>query len=428
MLESQRLTKEISTVRAKVNRMPEFRSDDPEAEKRMVERSVLVEQLVGLDEKLVEAMDLEDKEAQAAMARSIDVSGLTPEQREYRELAQRTNFENYVMAALGERQLTKGSAEEEYNQHVFGDKYALGEFPMEMLLDREEQVDLKPHELEEMRTIIASSGTGFSAAGSVTFIDRIFATSDGAYLGAQYPAVGPGRHSYPVVSGNSVAAQFARGAAETPAGTLNIESADPTRIQKSYEYSRSDELQIPGIGAALQRDARMALMAGLDNKVIDDLLAALTDPTANSTIETLALVLGRFGAAVDGRGAVDVRQVRILCGTVSGGTSQPATYAMVSALTIANIGHFFNLMPHDRFRGSSHIAATASKNQAGIAYRTGMPGSRRLLAPVWRRAEILRDTGRLQTSGQVTLTAAMYADVIIANTDLHTELDFRTIA
>ena len=53
------------------------------------------------------------------------------------------------------------------------------------------------------------------------------------------------------------------GTAETPAGGLSVVNADPTRIQHSYEVAASDELQMPGIGAALMAShLRNALMAG----------------------------------------------------------------------------------------------------------------------------------------------------------------------
>ena len=425
MLSSDRLRQEEIRLQEKLNdpKYVEIRSDDPDAETRMGERTALASELSDKRLEIIKALDKEDKEAQAAMARHADTDGWTAELREFRDLAQRTNFETYVKAGAAMRHLPAGSPEEEYNKHVLGQSN-IGEVPLEMFLDRDEKLEINPQQAEEMRTVI----TGVAAdAGNLTFVDRIFATSDGAYVGATYPAVGPGRHSYPVVDSRTSAAEFNRTGNETPAGGISIVNADPTRIQRSYEVARSDELQMPGIGAALLRHIRNALRAGLDNKVIDDLITAIkpSGHTTNSTLETLALVMGRYGAAVDGQGAKDVREVRLLVGTTPG--TNPATYGMVSALSISNVGHFMTLIPHDRFRGSKHIAAPASKNQDGIAYRTGAPGMRTLIAPVWRTAEILRDTGRLQTRAQVTLTGAMYADVIVADSDLHEYLDFRTL-
>ena len=164
-------------------------------------------------------------------------------------------------------------------------------------------------------------------------------------------------------------------------------------------------------------------MAGLDNMTVDDVLAELTEVNDNTTI-TLARVLGKFGGAVDGYAAKTVNDVRLLVASTPVAASGTNTYAFASALSIANIGHFFNLVPHDRFRASPHFAATngAANHQSAIAVRTG-PGPATLIVPTWRRAELLRDTGRLQTSGVITLTGAMYADVILASADRHEQLE-----
>ena len=190
-------------------------------------------------------LDEEEREVQVAMASHLSTDGMTAGQREFRDLAQRTSLDEYVFAGASQRHLRAGTPEEEYNQHVFG-SWNIGELPLEMFLDRDQS--WTPKELEEMRAVI----TGVVGnAGMPTFVDRIFNASDGAYLGATYPAVGPGRHSYPVVSSRVAAPSFARAAAETPAGGITVETADPTRIQRSYEVAASDELQMPGIGAAL---------------------------------------------------------------------------------------------------------------------------------------------------------------------------------
>ena len=53
-----------------------------------------------------------------------------------------------------------------------------------------------------------------------------------------------------------------------------------------------------------------------------------------------------------------------------------------------------------------------------LIYVLNRSAAPRLIVPTWRRAEILRDTGRLQLAGTVTLTGAMFATVIVAGTDL----------
>ena len=427
MLDSQRLRSEELTLQNRLNEPQyiEIRSDAEGYETRLGERNALVEQLSAVRLKIITALDKEDGEAQAAMARNVDTSGWTPELREFHQLGQRTSMAEYMRAGIALRQLTPGTPEHEYNKHVFGDTFNVGDYPIEMLLDRSEYFNLDAHQTkqvmepdDEQRTVI----TGVVAnGGNLTFVDRLLQGSEGAYLRASYPAVGPGRHSYPVFSGSTTAARIARGTAETPAGGLSVANADPERIQHSYEIARSDELQMPGVLAAAVGDLRMSLVAGLDNRVVDLLIGALThtNPAVGTTV-TLPLFLGRWAGAVNGIAARYMEEVKWLVGTVPEAAMANATYSKMMALaSVSTVPGMFDLFRSDRFRGSAHIAATSSTDrQPAIAVRTG-PAPPRLIVPVWRRGEIMRDTGRLQLRGEITLTGALYADVIVAATDVH---------
>ena len=362
------------------------------------------------------ALDEEDKAAQLAMATNADTSGFTPQLREFHNLGQRTSIVNYMQATISEQRAT--GAEAEYNDEVFGKNWQQGDYPTEMLLDRSEYVSLPALALagmqgEEKRTLI----TGVTAGSeNENYIARLLADGDGTYLGASYPSVGPGRHSFPIVSGNTVAATIARGTAEVPSGGISIVNADPERVQHSYEINSADELQMPGLMPYMQSDLRASLTSGLDVKVLTSLLAGLTEVNDNTTM-TLAKLFAKFGGAVDGKGAKNVNQVRILASNES--------YAFVSALSISNVGTFFSLVPHERFLASSNMPAHGTTDHGhGIAYRTGAGNLQRLIVPVWRRGQLLRDTGRLQLEGTVTITGVMYADVIVVNGNLHQQLEF----
>ena len=241
---------------------------------------------------------------------------------------------------------------------------------------------------EEKRTLITGVVAG---SENESYVARLLAGGDGAYLGASYPSVGPGRHSFPIVSGSTVAATIARGTAEVPAGGISIVNADPARVQHSYEINSADELQMAGLMPYMQSDLRASLTSGLDVKVLTDLLSGLTEVNDNTTM-TLAKLLAKFGGAVDGKGAKNVNQVRILASNES--------YTFVSALNIANVGTFMSLVPHDRFLASSNMPDHGTANHGhGIAYRTGAGALQRLIVPVWRRGQLLRDTGQAPARG-----------------------------
>ena len=421
MLQSTILRQEELRLQNEINAMQEVRLADDrgnaeEYETAERQRNERIGALAENRRQIIEALRAEDAAAQAAMATNIDTSGWTAELREFRDLGQRTSITGYMQATVSEKRVD--GAEAEYNDHVFGGNWQQGDYPLEMLLDRNEYFALSAQAIgdmqdEEKRTLITGVVSG---SENETYVARLLADGDGTYLGATYPAVGPGRHSYPVVSGSTVAATIARGTAEVPAGGISIVNADPTRIQHSYEIDASDELQMPGLMPYMQGDLRASLLSGLDVKVLTDLIAGLTEVNDNATM-TLAKLFAKFGGAVDGKGARTVNQVRILASNES--------YTFASGLSIANVGTFMSLVPHDRFRSSANMPDHGTTDHGhGIAYRTGAGSLPRLIAPVWRRGQLLRDTGRLQLSGAVTITGVMYADVIIVNSDLHQQLEF----
>ena len=431
MLDSQRIQIDRIKLQRKINEIPEMRDDDPEVETRMAERRVLVDQLLGIDEKLIAAMEQEDKDAQAAMARHVDTDGMTAELRAFRDLAQKTDFETYFKAAVQGNEIREG-AEREYNQHVFGNFWGLGDIPLEMFLDRDEHVEpeVLKHVNErwgskeyEKRTAV--TGTANNAA-NLTYVERLFADSDAVYLGTSMPAVGPGRHSFPIV-GSTVASQataVARGTTQTPAGGITIVNADPESIRAAFTIANVDELVMPGIGAYLQSDIRAHLMSGLDAKVITDAVTGLSaTEIADTATITLSKTFGKFAASVDGVAAKTVQDVRMLVGTTP--DTNRSTYSKVGGQSISNIGHFFNLIPHDRFRGSPHFAAPVSDDQAAIAYRTAPPrGTRGIVAPVWRRVNLLRDPFSESDADLTSFRGTLYADVVIASTQQHVLHEF----
>ena len=416
-LELSRRSSEMETENAEMRlAINGMEPDAADRETKMTEYTTKLQEQLDVMKQRDASLDEEDKVAQLAMATNVDTSGFTPQVRDFHNLGQRTSIVNYMQATISEQRAT--GAEAEYNDEVFGKNWQQGDYPTEMLLNRSEYVSLPALALadmqgEEKRTLI----TGVTAGSeNENYIARLLADGDGTYLGASYPSVGPGRHSFPIVSGNTVAATIARGTAEVPAGGLSIVNADPERVQHSYEINSADELQMPGLMPYMQSDLRASLMSGLDVKVLTNLLAGLTEVNDNTTM-TLAKLFAKFGGAVNGIGAKNVNQVRILASNES--------YTFVSNLSIANVGTFMSLVPHDRFRSSANMPDHGTANHGhGIAYRTGAGNLQRLIVPVWRRGQLLRDTGRLQLEGTITITGVMYADVIVVNGNLHQQLEF----
>ena len=295
-----------------------------------------------------------------------------------------------------------------------------------MLLQSDELGDLSPavisalRDADEKRTEI--TGTAASAQNN-TWLGRLLADSEGAYLRATYPSVGPGRHTYPIVTGTTVADDYARGAAETPAGGLSTEDADPTRIQHTYEISSVDELVMPGIGAYLARDLRASLMSGLDKETVSGLNSELTDTDLGAATLTTAILLAGVHGLVDGRGAFYYTDIRLLAGNTAAASQTTAHTRLGALLAAATFDGIFNWLGDIRASAHMPAAAAGEDNILAIKMRGSVP---RLIVPVWRRGQLLRDTGRGQLSGTITLTGIMFADVIVASSDLHTRWSVET--
>ena len=143
MLDSTRLQKERAEVQNKLNsdRFVEIRSTDADYETLMGEHKALREQLNGINDKIIEALDKEDLEAQAAVSNRANTDGWSPELREFRDIAQKTSIRDYVASTVHRREV-EGAAKE-YNEHVFG-SWSPGDYPIEMLLDRNELLEFDP--------------------------------------------------------------------------------------------------------------------------------------------------------------------------------------------------------------------------------------------------------------------------------------------
>ena len=406
--------------------------DDSDYQTRLGERNAKVGQINKLNERIITAHDDEDKELQVALASHVPTDGLTPELRAFRDLAQRTDFETYFRASVLGVEIRDG-AEFEYNKHVFGGAWGMGDIPLEMFLERNEQVEpnilkhvnerYSSEEYEKRTAITGTSGD----AGSLTYVERVFADSDAIYIGTSMPAVGPGRHSFPIVSSTvaSQATAIARGVQQVPAGGITIANANPESIRAAFTIANVDELVMPGIGAYLQSDIRASLISGLDKKVITDAVVGLDGTKIDDSVTlTLAKIFVKYGQAVNGIAAKTVNDVRMLVGTAQ--KSGVSTYSFASGLAIANVGVFATLIPHDRFRGSPHFAAPVTTDeQRGIAYRTAPPrGTRGIVAPIWRRVNLIRDPFSESDSDQTSFRGTLYADVVIASSQQHQLIQF----
>ena len=282
-----------------------------------------------------------------AMAKRVEggEDRMTDELKELRELAKKVGINDYMMAARDGRPVTGAAAE--YNTHVFGHN-AAGDMPVEILGEREQILKFEARDWQDIKETehrAAITGTNVNPGVSVNYISQLFATSEAAFCGASFPAVGVGDHSYPIFSKSTTAGDFGRDASEPEsAGSVTINTATNRRLQSSMVLTSEDENRIPNIAGGLTSHLRAGLQETLDKYVIDQLRAGIPDVAATGTTETLSAFAARVGALVDGKGARNVGEVRGLLNTVRHNATTPSLFSLLSGLSLASGGsHFWEL-------------------------------------------------------------------------------------
>ena len=418
MLESHRLELEYGQTRQQMNQLSadiENRAaDDPDMETKLTERRSLWDTLIDIDTRKMAAAEKEDAEAQAVMSRDADTSGWDAELRELHTSASAVSIMDVFDAATQETFPAVGSAFAEYRSHVMEHRAEdkPGTFPLELLLPRHEMGGMDGNEYRAITTIGANVQANQRTIGA-----RLFANGESAFIGAIFPSVGPGDAVFPVVTSTLLGVSLTDGTQETiAAGSIGIKRFVALRIQRAYEWAIRESYDAVGMEAAFSADLMGALQSGLDNIAIDAAISDLNNPTAASATATLSTYLGLFSNAVDAKAAIDFTQVRALLGLT--------TYKHAYGLTLANIGTAFELLPRERIRSSAHLAQSVSGDQAGIVYRTG-GGVSRFIAPIWRRAELLRDPYSDSRRGNMRLHGTLYANAGLTAQDTHDEVSIQ---
>lgn len=341
-------------------------------------------------QRLVEPEPAETREA---------ATGETAEQRELAELRGRVEFRNYVNAALHGLPVI-GGAELEYNQHLGLDP---GYFPLDILGMALEQ---------------RAKRDGDAEGNQAPWLDRVFAETASARLGITMPLVPAGVAAYPVMEAGGSGAQRGRAqAAAESTYTFAVTEIKPTRHPVHGIYSIEDELRLPGMAAAIERDMAMATVESVDKAIFNgdsgadensaDITGLRTAGIIESTITQTNKVKGDellklFLAYVDGKYAATMADVRVVASvgsnTLWGGTVHAAAVdnQTVAAFLRAN-GVTWTVR--------EGIDANTANGDFGayMGLARGVDGAG--VAPIWNKAQIIRDTyGERATKGEVGLT------------------------
>ena len=376
------------------------------------------------DQDAIGAMSLElrsmESTVQAAILAGEDVPIETRqdsgEKNEVDTLRGRIRFGEYIQAAMSQRAV--GGVEREYNaaMHIPENR-----FPMDLL--------------SGLETRAAIDGDAGSNQG--TWLDRLFEGTAAERIGITMVSVAAGIASYPVMTSTASAAMRARAqAADSGVFTATVTEMKPKRGVVEGIYSIEDDARLPGLGEAIMRDLRGALVEGIDRKIFKgdsgasgtdaDITGLQTAGITEVTLTQAAKIKGDetlkvFVGLVDGKHATGMGDVRIVAsvgantlwyGTIHNSAVDNQTVAqflMASGVTWST-------------RGGIETATSNGDFGAYIGLARGIDGSAR--AAVWNAGELIRDPYSGAKKGEVSLTLNYLWDFAVPRTSNFRRLKF----
>ena len=342
----------------------------------------------------------------------------TAEDRELAELRAKVSFAPYLAAAMAHAPVM-GGAELEYNQHL---GLAANYFPLELLAEHR------------------AARNGDAEGNQATWLDRVISDTAAARLGVTFPTVAPGVAAYPVMSAGASGVQRGRTEAVTEGTyTVAVTELKPTRNAVHGIYSIEDELRLPGMAEAIERDMAASIMESIDlavfkgdagaNENTADITGFQTAAITEVTVTQANKVMGDellkvFLAYVEGRYAASLADVRIVASvgsnTLWGGTVHAAT---VSNETVAQFLRANGVTW--TVRGGIDTNSANGDFGAYIGLARGAEGA--AVAPVWNQGQLIRDGfGDHATKGEVALTLNYFWNFGIPRTANYKRLKYVT--
>ena len=352
---------------------------------------------------------------------ALKISGDTPaipvetrndgEGSEFRELRSSVNFSKYVAAAMGGHGVSNG-AELELNQHLgIAENY----FPLEMLGG--------PLETRAKRD-------GEAEASQGTWLDRVFHGTAAERVGISFRPVSPGVAAYPVTTAGGTPGQRGRTEASTEGTyTVAVTEIKPARRAIHGIYSIEDDMRLPGLSDAIERDMRMAMTEGIDlavfkgdagaNENTADITGMQTASIGEFTLSQANKVkadetLKAFLAHVDGQYASSLGDVRLV---VSVG-SNVLWYGSIhnSAADNQTIAQFLMASGMSwTTRGGIDTNTANGDFGAYVGLGRGIDGAG--IAAVWSQGQLIRDPYTGATKGEVQLSLNYLWQLAFPRTD-----------
>ena len=426
MLKSQRIAREMSEKRQKIN---ELLTLDERTDEQRAELDTLTKRIQECEVEYRAALTAEGDDETRRNADEPDA-----EMRERIDLRGRASLTNFLRAAMQGRMVSGPEAELQQAAGVNG-------IPLE-LWDTAEVMEAERRAAQgpEHRAVTPAPGTvGVN-------LDRIrpavFANSIAPRLGIEMPRVMSGTYASATITTSQSAAAKAKGvAADATAGAFTVTTATPKRISARLEIAIED---VAAVGQAnfesiLRENLALVLSDELDDQAINGdgqapnlagMFQRLTDPSDPSTVADFDAFAAAHAGGIDGLWANGLQDVAVVCGPATMGLSartfQTATNykgeLSAAAYAMANTGGWWT---------NKRMPDAVSTIQQAILYRKGrsmMGGAgamRTAVCPHWNEVSI-DDIYTGSASGTRAFTMhVLLGDVILVQPDAYAQIAYK---
>ena len=275
------------------------------------------------------AEEREQVELRATVARigAGDMPSIPPEMRSFIEVEGRASLGQFIERDLSDMGAVLDGAEAEYRsatvEEIGGQHPAMpSPIPWAMFLEPDRLRTIREEQVKK-RAVIGGSPTGGTMQDPI--IAEVFAASTAMFLGTTFRAAGTGQVIEYVLT-SSGATLLAASAAHTAAGSLAATTLVPRSIRSKYELEVEQVATIRGIESAVRADVPRAIMAQIDNEVLNrggtvrfqnGILRAFTLPTTEAVLTTFDLGVEKGLSGIDGKFARSPREQKIVIGPES---------------------------------------------------------------------------------------------------------------
>ena len=339
----------------------------------------------------------------------------------FAELRQSLDFGKYVAAAMSGNGVSSGP-EKEYNSER---GIAANYFPL----------DLLGRGVEKRAAI-----NGDAQENQNTWLDQVFFGTAAAHIGVSFRSVAPGIAAFPITTSGPSSAQRGRTEAQA-SGTLAVTVTEmkPARRAIHAIYSIEDQMRLPGLSDAIERDMRMELSEKVDlaifnsdsgaNENIADITGfrtatGVTEPTITQANKVKAdEVLKVVLTQIDGKYAASLADMRLVT-SVGANTLFYGTIhnSAVDNETIAQ----FLMRSGMSWITRGGIDTNTANGDFGMymGLNRGIEGAG--IAAVWEQAQMITDPYSGANKGEVGLTVNYLWNFAIPRTHNFKRLKFVT--